>query len=254
MSVFPLSAVLPGQLPATGRKYASAPSIAASEILSAALAAEDQALTAEPSRTAGRLEVSGFGGQTLDSKEVDAQPRVLPGRSTVSPAMAIIHAHRQRRTGLEETMFALYYGSLSLFRAEETARALWGEGLNGAVISTCAGEVAGRIDIWLKRPLTARYDFVFLDTIVVRQRLKEGARETALHYAVGVDAAGVREVLGVCGGDAADESVRREFLRDLRRRGLKEVRLFVGGMDELLEDDGSPRPLARSGARDSTAR
>src|SRR5688572_1526950 len=188
MSVFPLSAVLPDQLPATRRKYVSAPPVAALEILSAALAAEDRALTAEPSPTTGRrVEVSGFGDRPLDSTPVEARPRVLPGRSTVSPAMAIIHAHRQRRTGLEETMFALYYGNLSLFRAEETARALWGEGLNGAVISTCAGEVAGRIDVWLKRPLTARYDFVFLDTIVVPQRLKDGARETALHYAVGVD-------------------------------------------------------------------
>ena len=47
----------------------------------------------------------------------------------------------------------------------------------------------------------------------------------------------MREVLGVRGGEAADESVRRTFLRDLRRRGLKEVRLFVGAMDELLVRD-----------------
>src|SRR6478736_4243929 len=151
MSVFPLSAVLPGQLPAMPRKYGSAPPVAALEILAGALVAEDRALTAEPSPSTGRrVEVSGFGDRPLDSAQVEARPRVLPGRSTVSPAMAIIHAHRQRRTGLEETIFALFYGNLSLFRTEETARALWGEGLNGAVISTCAAEVTGRIDAWLK--------------------------------------------------------------------------------------------------------
>ena len=37
----------------------------------------------------------------------------------------------------------------------------------------------------MARALTTRFDFVFLDTIVVRQRLKDGAREIALHYAVG---------------------------------------------------------------------
>src|SRR6187402_679294 len=155
MSAFPLSAVLPGPLAATRRKHVSSPPFAALEILTAALAAEDRALTAGRGRTTGRqAEVSGFGDRPLDARQVEAQPRVLPGRSTVSPATAIIHAHRQRRTGLEETMLALYYGNLSLFRAEETARELWGEDLNGAVISTCAAEVADRIDSWLKRPLT----------------------------------------------------------------------------------------------------
>lgn len=223
------------------------PPAAALEILSAALEAEDRAMTAAPGgATIHGAEVSGLGGQPVEPKEAPAPARALSGRSTVSPAAAIMQAHRQRRTGLEETIFALYYGSLSLFRAEETARALWGEGLNGAVISTCAAEVAGRIETWLKRPLTTRYDFVFLDTIVIPQRLKEGARETALHYAIGVDSAGVRAVLGVGGGEAADPSVRRTFLRELRRRGLKEVRLFVGGMDEqLVRDVAAEFPAVR---------
>src|SRR5688572_882746 len=249
MSVFPLSvsASFAGAPGAARRKFVPTLPAAALEILSAALEAEDQAMTPQPGRAGNRrAEVSGFGDEPVNAKRAPARAKVVSGRSTLSPATAIIQAHRQRRTGLEETVFALYYGNLSLFRAEETARELWGEGLNGAVISTCAADVAARIDAWLKRPLTARYDFVFLDTIVIPQRLKDGARETALHYAVGVDSSGVRAVLGVNGGDAADGSVRRTFLRDLRRRGLKDVRLFVGGMDEqLVRDVAAEFPAVR---------
>jgi transposase-like protein len=234
LSVFPLPAVLPGATVPSRRKYAPAPPVTALEILSAALLAEDRATAMEPAAASSRCAEMPAFGDRAPRAGAEARPLVLSGRTTFSPAAAIVHAHRQRRAGLEETTLALYHGSLSVCQAEETARALWGEDVNGAVISTCAGEVTPRLDAWLKRPITRRYDFVFLDAIAVRQRLRNGPQETDLHYAVGVDALGVREVLGVQGGATEDEAAWPAFLRDLRRRGLKEVRLFVGGMDEAL--------------------
>ena len=227
MSLYPPSVARRVPVIELRRPSASLPGATTRDLLLAALAAEDR-------------------GEPAESGLSEARPGAASDGRDLSPEQALARLHRQRRAGLEETLLGLYYGNFSLFRAESAARTLCGEALNGATISACIDAITPRLENWLKRPITPRYDFVFLDTIVVRQRLKHGPQETSLHYAVGIDAQGAREVLGVHGASDTGEGGWTTFLRELRRRGLKEVRLFVGGIEEpFIKAVGREFPAVR---------
>jgi putative transposase len=68
---------------------------------------------------------------------------------------------------------------------------------------------------------------VYLDGLWLKRSWGGEVRNVAVLVAVGVDQDGFREVLGVVEGTKEDAASWREFLRHLKTRGLKGVKLFV---------------------------
>ena len=52
-------------------------------------------------------------------------------------------------------------------------------------------------------------------------------RNVAVLVVIGVSKEGFREILGVCEGAKEDKESWHSFLRHLKERGLKDLRLFV---------------------------
>ena len=100
--------------------------------------------------------------------------------------------------------------------------------LSKSQVSEMAAHLDAQVEAFRTRPLDAgHYTFVWLDALVVKVR--EGGRTVGVHalIAVGVNADGQREVLGLDVASDEDGAGWLAFLRSLTARGLSGVKLVI---------------------------
>ena len=100
--------------------------------------------------------------------------------------------------------------------------------------------ILARIEKWINEPIEGAYTYVFLDGIWLKRCWAGEVKNVSVLVAIGVDQDGYRHVLGVQEGAKEDKESWMKFLRHLKSRGLKGVRLFVSdkclGLVESLAD------------------
>lgn len=140
---------------------------------------------------------------------------------------AIIERYKRRESSVEEALIEMYLAGVSMRRVEDITEALWGTRVSASAVSDMAQKVYGKIEAWRIRPLTGEYAYVYLDGIWLKRSWGGEVKNVAVLIAIGVDSEGYREVLGVAEGTKEDAESWRTFLRHLKERGLKGVRLFI---------------------------
>ncbi len=182
-------------------------------------------------------------GQLYPSVEANADDSKTPdssdhGSSTkmrdVPAATAIVQRQQDGHCSLEETLLEIYYANISLHEAQEISHTLWGDQVDLAEIRRLCRLVIRRTADWLERPLRRSYTYVFFDSIQLARRGEGNTKSMSVLLAVGVDARGFREVLGVAESGAGTDIPWVPFLRQLKKRGLAGVKLCVGGYDADL--------------------
>jgi len=140
---------------------------------------------------------------------------------------AIIERYRRREASIEEALIEMYLAGVSVRRVEDITQALWGTRVSPGTVSNLNQKIYKRIEEWRSRPITGEYPYVYLDGIVLKRTWADEVRNVSILVAIGVSADGYREILGVCEGAKEDKSGWGAFLRDLKKRGLKVVRLVI---------------------------
>ena len=140
---------------------------------------------------------------------------------------AIIERYKRRESSVEEALIEMYLAGVSMRRVEDITEALWGTRASASTVSQMAQKVYGQIESWRKRPLTGEHAYVYLDGIWLKRSWGGEVKNVAVLIAIGVDAEGFREVLGVAEGMKEDQESWRNFLRHLKERGLTGVKLFI---------------------------
>ena len=102
-------------------------------------------------------------------------------------------------------------------------------------VSRLCEEIDERVKAFLDRPLEDDWPYVWLDATYVKVRRNHRIVSVAVIVAVGVNADGRREVLGMDIGPSEAETFWTEFLRKLRRRGLRGVKLVVSDAHEGIK-------------------
>jgi len=77
-----------------------------------------------------------------------------------------------------------------------------------------------RIEAWRNRPIEGEHPYVYLDGVYLKRSWGGQVRNVVVLVAIGVDAEGFRDVLGVCEGAKEDPTSWEGFLRHLKQRGL----------------------------------
>ena len=77
------------------------------------------------------------------------------------------------------------------------------------------------------QPIKGIFAYVSLDGIWLKRSWGGEVKNVAVLVAIGIDQDGYRQVLGVCEGAKEDVESWRQFLRRLKERGLKGVRLVT---------------------------
>lgn len=153
---------------------------------------------------------------------------------------AIIERYQRRECSVEEALIEMYLAGVSVRRIEDVTEALWGTKVSPGTISELNKKAYGNIEKWRTRKLTGEYPIVYLDGISLKRSWGGEIRNVAVLVAIGVDQDGYRQILGVAEGEKEDKSGWKEFLRWLKKRGLKGCSLFVSdcciGLVEALSE------------------
>jgi putative transposase len=128
-----------------------------------------------------------------------------------------------------------YVNGVSTRRVDRLVEQLGIAGMSKDQVSRRCRGLDEQVGAFRARPLEGRYPYLWLDAKVERVREPGGVRHKALVIAYGVHATGRREVIGLDVGEAETEAFWREFLRGLRARGLKGLRLCVSDAHQGLK-------------------
>jgi putative transposase len=140
---------------------------------------------------------------------------------------AIIERYRRRESSVEEALIEMYLAGVSVRRVEDITEALWGTRVSPSTVSNLNRKIYAKIEAWRNRPIEGEHPYVFLDGIVMKRTWAGEVRNVSLLVAIGVNAEGFREILGICEGVKEDKSGWSAFLRHLVDRGLKGVELIT---------------------------
>jgi putative transposase len=139
----------------------------------------------------------------------------------------IIERYRRRESSVEEAMIQMYLAGVSVRRVEDITEALWGERVSASTVSELNQKIYATIEAWRQRPIEDEHTYVYLDGIWLKRSWGGEVRNIAVLVAVGVRSDGYREILGVAEGTKEDKESWRNFLRYLKGRGLKGVKLVI---------------------------
>jgi hypothetical protein len=122
----------------------------------------------------------------------------------------------------------LYLQGLATGDFEPALRALLGEAapLSPASIVRLKTQWQAEYEAWRRRPLEPRYAYCWADGLYLKAG--PGDEKTAVLIVIGVTADGQKELLAMVEGYRESRESWRDVLRDLHRRGLKMVCLFIG--------------------------
>jgi transposase-like protein len=158
----------------------------------------------------------------------------------------IIERYRRRESSVEEALVQMYLAGVSVRRVEDITEALWGERVSPSTVSELNQKIYATIEAWRQRPIEGEHAYVYLDGIWLKRSWGGEVRNIAVLVAVGVRSDGYREILGVAEGTKEDKESWRNFLRYLKGRGLKGVKLVISDKClGLLEALGEFYPEAR---------
>ena len=164
----------------------------------------------------------------------------VPRLRTLPFETQIIERYRRREASVEESLIEMYLAGVSVRRVEDITEALWGTKVSASTVSSLNKQIYGKIEEWRKRPIEGDYSYVYLDGIYLKRSWGGEVKNVAVLVAIGVDTEGYRTVLGVAEGCREDKESWGNFLRYLKSRGLKGVKLFISdkslGLVESLPD------------------
>src|SRR5262245_34597654 len=140
---------------------------------------------------------------------------------------AIIERYRRRESSVEEALIEMYLAGVSVRRVEDITEALWGTRVSPSTVSDLNKKIYGTIEAWRNCPIEGEHPYVYLDGIVLKRRWAGEMRNVSLLVAIGVNESGYWEILGICEGAKEDKTGWSAFLKHLKERGLKGVRLIT---------------------------
>jgi transposase-like protein len=157
-----------------------------------------------------------------------------------------LERRRRAEQALVTVVATSYLLGVSTRRMEKLVHALGITGLSKSQVSEMAKSLDEQVAAFRTRPLDAGpYTFLAADALVLKVR--EGGRTVNVHalLAVGVNADGYREILGLQVSSAEDGAGWLGFFRDLTARGLSGVALVTSDAHRgLVEAIGATLPGA----------
>jgi len=108
-------------------------------------------------------------------------------------------------------------------------------GISKSQVSRLCEEIDDRVKTFLDRPIEGDWPYLWIDATYVKVRENGRIVSVAVIIAAGVNSDGRREVLGMDIGPSEAETFWTDFLRKLRRRGLRGVKLVISDAHEGIK-------------------
>jgi len=155
---------------------------------------------------------------------------MIPKLRTGSYLPSILEPRRRVDQALYGVFMEAYVGGISTRKVDALVAALGVQsGISRSQVSRNCADIDVQVQAFLNRPLEGGYAYVYLDATYLHGRLGKALQvcSRAVVVAMGVNADGRRELLGLKVGDSECESFWSEFLVSLKQRGLSGVKLVI---------------------------
>jgi len=159
----------------------------------------------------------------------------IPKLRTGSYFPSFLEPRRMAEKALTAVIQEAYIQGISTRSVDDLVKAMGMSGISKSQVSRLCEEIDVKVKAFLDRPIEGEWPYIWIDATYLKVRRGGRIVSVAAIIAVGVNADGRREVLGLEIGTSEAEPIWTEFLRKLTRRGLRGVRLVVSDAHEGIK-------------------
>jgi transposase-like protein len=128
-----------------------------------------------------------------------------------------------------------YIQGVSTRSVDDLVKAMGMSGISKSQVSRLVEEIDDKVQVFLTRPIEGDWPYLWIDATYIKVRQAGRIVSVAVTVAVGANADGRREVLGMAVGPSEAETFWTDFLRSLARRGLRGVKLVISDAHEGIK-------------------
>jgi len=128
-----------------------------------------------------------------------------------------------------------YIQGVSTRSVDDLVKAMGMSGISKSQVSRLVEEIDDKVQAFLTRPIEGDWPYLWIDATYIKVRQAGRIVSVAVTVAVGANADGRREVLGMAVGPSEAETFWTDFLRSLARRGLRGVKLVISDAHEGIK-------------------
>ncbi|NTF91446.1 IS256 family transposase [Agrobacterium rhizogenes] len=159
----------------------------------------------------------------------------IPKLRTGSYFPSFLEPRRMAEKALTAVIQEAYIQGISTRSVDDLVKAMGMSGISKSQVSRLCEEIDVKVKAFLDRPIEGEWPYIWIDATYLKVRRGGRIISVAAIIAVGVNADGRREVLGLEIGTSEAEPIWTEFLRKLTRRGLRGVKLVVSDAHESIK-------------------
>ena len=196
----------------------------------------------EPKPTGQGNERNGASGKTVLTEQGPIRLE-LPRDRDGTFAPILIPKHERRFTGFDERIIAMYARGMSVREIQAFLAETYGTDVSPDFISSVTDEVMAETLAWQSRPLEPVYPVVFFDALRVKIRGDGVVSNKAVYLALGIQADGQRDVLGLWIEQTEGAKFWLKVFNELKTRGCQDILIaVVDGLKGLAEAIGTVYP------------
>jgi len=146
-----------------------------------------------------------------------------------------LEPRRMAEKALTAVIQEAYIQGISTRSVDDLVQAMGMSGISKSQVSRLCADIDDRVKAFLERPIEGDWPYLWIDATYVKVRQDKRTVSVAVTIAMGVNSDGRREVLGMDIGPSEAETFWTDFLRKLKRRGLKGVKLVISDAHEGIK-------------------
>jgi putative transposase len=167
----------------------------------------------------------------------------IPRDRDGSFAPILIPKHARRFTGFDDKIIAMYARGMTVREIQGFLAEQYGTDVSPEFISSVTDAVMEEIMAWQARPLEPMYPVVFFDALRVKIRGDGVVSNKAVYLALGIQADGQRDVLGLWIENTEGAKFWMKVFNDLKVRGVQDILIAVtDGLKGMPESLGAVFP------------
>jgi putative transposase len=169
---------------------------------------------------------NGYSAKTVISETSKIEVKVLRDREgTFDPKL--IARYQRRFPGFDGKIISMYACGMSVREIQGHLQEIYGLDVSPDLISTVTDAVLETVTEWQNRPLERCYPLVFFDAMRVKIRDEGLVRNKAVYLALGVQADGSKDILGIWIETSEGAKFWLRVMNELRNRGVEDILIAV---------------------------